>query len=151
MKALIGIDRSRCSQYAIENVCRRQWPTGSEIELLAVLHSGVPFLPDPTFMLAAAYEHDKLLLENAAPYLLDDAASRIRAACPALRVTTRVVEGSPAETIVAEARRWGADVIVVGSHRRGFLRRLLRGSVSRAVSRRATCPVQVVTAPLRVH
>jgi nucleotide-binding universal stress UspA family protein len=50
----------------------------------------------------------------------------------------------PIEAIIAEARRRRAGVIVVGSRGLGFARRLMLGSVSRGVIRRAGCPVLVV-------
>jgi nucleotide-binding universal stress UspA family protein len=48
------------------------------------------------------------------------------------------------EVILEEARRWDADLIIVGSHgRRGF-KRFLLGSVSEAVAMKAHCSVVVV-------
>jgi nucleotide-binding universal stress UspA family protein len=55
-----------------------------------------------------------------------------------------VVDGDPADRIIAMAREKGADVIVIGTHgRRGF-RRWLLGSVAEAVMRRSDVPVVVV-------
>ena len=58
-----------------------------------------------------------------------------------------MLEGSPKQAIVEEAERWGADLVVVGSHGRGFWGRLLLGSVSHAVAARANCPVLIVRPP----
>lgn len=55
-----------------------------------------------------------------------------------------VVAGSPADEIVKSARMWPADLIVIGSHGRSGLDRVLIGSVAEAVTRRAPCPVLVV-------
>jgi nucleotide-binding universal stress UspA family protein len=52
--------------------------------------------------------------------------------------------GVPSERIVAVADERHADLIVVGTREAGFLERLLEGSVSRDVSRRAHCHVLVV-------
>lgn len=57
-----------------------------------------------------------------------------------------VVGGDPVETIVARASRLGADLIVMGTHRRTSLSRLLVGSVAEGVLRRAPCPVVLVPA-----
>jgi nucleotide-binding universal stress UspA family protein len=54
--------------------------------------------------------------------------------------------GDPGESIVAAAESEGADIILVGAHRRGALGRLLMGSVSEFVSRHAPCPVLIVRA-----
>ena len=54
--------------------------------------------------------------------------------------------GKPASEIVKAAREWPADLIVVGSHGRGRVERLLLGSVAEAVTRHAACPVLIVRA-----
>lgn len=54
--------------------------------------------------------------------------------------------GKPAEEIVEAAREWPADLIVVGSHGRGGIGRILLGSVAESVARHAPCPVLVVRA-----
>lgn len=55
--------------------------------------------------------------------------------------------GKPASEIVKVAREWPADVIVMGSHRRGGVERMLLGSVADAVMRHAPCSVLIVRAP----
>jgi nucleotide-binding universal stress UspA family protein len=52
--------------------------------------------------------------------------------------------GPPAEAIVELARRRSADLIVVGTRKKGFFDRLVEGSVNQDVLRRATCDVLVV-------
>ncbi|TVP81814.1 universal stress protein [Thioalkalivibrio sp.] len=54
----------------------------------------------------------------------------------------------PDEIIIETAKRKGADMIVVGSHGRTGLGRLLMGSVSERVIGKATCPVLVVKASM---
>ena len=52
--------------------------------------------------------------------------------------------GSPAEAIVTLARQRNADLIVVGTRKKGFFERLVEGSVNQDVIRRAGCDVLVV-------
>lgn len=60
--------------------------------------------------------------------------------------------GSPIESILDEADSWGADLIVLGSHGRGFWGRMLLGSVSNGISHHARCSVLVVRSKdLEVH
>lgn len=51
---------------------------------------------------------------------------------PGLTVTSTMLEGNPAEVILEEADRWGADLVVVGSHGHGPVKRRVLGSVSQA-------------------
>ncbi len=52
-----------------------------------------------------------------------------------------LVLGVPADDIVRVANEQSADLIVIGTHGRTGLKRVLMGSVAEAVMRRATCPV----------
>jgi nucleotide-binding universal stress UspA family protein len=52
--------------------------------------------------------------------------------------------GEPRAFILDEAKAWGADLIVLGSHGRHGLDRLLMGSVSESVALYAHCSVEVV-------
>ena len=63
------------------------------------------------------------------------------------QMTPIAVEGLPAATLVAEATRRGAELVVVGSRGAGTARRLLLGSVAEGVLRDSPCPVLVVVRP----
>jgi len=66
-----------------------------------------------------------------------------------VEIDTLLEEGRhPDEVIIETAKRKGADMIVVGSHGRTGLGRLLMGSVSERVIGKATCPVLVVKASM---
>jgi nucleotide-binding universal stress UspA family protein len=71
-------------------------------------------------------------------------AARVRES--GLECQTGSVEGTPGEAIVDYATKIGADLIVMGTHGRGGLRRVLLGSVAEKVLRGACCPVLVVPA-----
>ena len=61
-------------------------------------------------------------------------------------IDQRTEMGDPAAMICSVARDLGVDVVVIGSHGKGFLSRVLLGSVSEHVTRHAPCPVLVVRA-----
>jgi nucleotide-binding universal stress UspA family protein len=61
-----------------------------------------------------------------------------------LAVTTAVAVGSPAQQILRYAEDHGADVVVLGSHGHGLVRRFLLGNVADKVVRQAQCAVLVV-------
>jgi nucleotide-binding universal stress UspA family protein len=71
----------------------------------------------------------------------------LEVANPEIRVESRIVEGEPASAILDAARDLSADIIVLGSHGRTGLSRLLMGSVAEHVVRHATCPVLTVKTP----
>ncbi len=59
-------------------------------------------------------------------------------------VSFLVWTGDPGESIVSAAEAEGVDLVVVGTHGRGKIGRLLLGSVSDHVVRSAPCPVLIV-------
>ncbi|MBK7946968.1 MAG: universal stress protein [Flavobacteriales bacterium] len=58
-----------------------------------------------------------------------------------------LVQGPTAETIVAEAHRLNADLIIMGSHGHGALFRALLGSVSEQVLRESETPLLIIPSP----
>ncbi len=71
-----------------------------------------------------------------------------RSSCKAreagVHATYLIWEGDPAESILEASIAEGADVIMLGSRPRTNLRRLILGSVSSEVAKRAACEVIVV-------
>jgi nucleotide-binding universal stress UspA family protein len=74
--------------------------------------------------------------------------SGLQARDPKVRVEHRLVVGDPASEILRAASEPRCDVIVMGTHGRTGLGRLLMGSVAEQVVRRAPCPVVTVRAPV---
>lgn len=75
---------------------------------------------------------------------LDEALAGIRPTDPQVKVARRVEEGLAANTILAVAEETKCDLIVLGTHGRTGLSRLLMGSVAEQVVRKAPCPVLTV-------
>jgi nucleotide-binding universal stress UspA family protein len=109
----------------------------------------IPTLPvtEAAVLSAQFFEDAEKAARNRAGSVIEDALAKFRAhGDRLLPVTTAIIGDSPKEAIVEEAERWGADLVVVGSHGyRGFKRYLL-GSVSQAVATRAKCSVEIVRA-----
>jgi nucleotide-binding universal stress UspA family protein len=59
-------------------------------------------------------------------------------------VVTKVLEGAPDLQINRYAADAAIDLIVIGTHARGLVRRIFLGSVSKAVVEHASCPVLMV-------
>jgi len=67
---------------------------------------------------------------------------------PNLEYAHRLLEGDPASEIVKLAKAEHADLIVLGTHGRTGIERLLLGSTAEQVLRRAPCPVLAVKEPV---
>lgn len=61
-------------------------------------------------------------------------------------VTPLLISGATVATILKEASRLNADMIVIGSHGHGALYKTLVGNVSEGIIRQASCPVLIVPA-----
>ncbi|WP_290819371.1 universal stress protein [Halovivax sp.] len=85
-----------------------------------------------------AFERGETLCERARSRVLEALDSE------AIRIETDVVPGRPAQRIVDAADDRDVDRIVIGSHGRSGVSRVLLGSVAETVVRRASCPVTVV-------
>lgn len=75
----------------------------------------------------------------------------IRRIVPPGNVTGKVVESSPKDAILREAEAMGADLIIVGSHKRTTFGRLLMGSVSAPVIEAAPCSTLVLRERASAH
>jgi nucleotide-binding universal stress UspA family protein len=82
----------------------------------------------------------------------EDLVAKAARACKAARVPceTRVqvaLAGPASDFILAEARKWRADLIVMGTHGRRGLQRLALGSDAERVVRAARAPVLLIRSP----
>ena len=109
--------------------------------LLHVLTPPSPFAP-PGGKIPSSY----LVLIDAARR---DARRRLaklleHARAAGVRARARLVAGGPAAEILKVGRGWRPDLIVIGTHGRGGVRRFLMGSVAEHVVRRASRPVLTI-------
>jgi nucleotide-binding universal stress UspA family protein len=95
-----------------------------------------------------AYEQERLFDRHSAQYLAQDWERLGELRCSGIEVHRHLEEGEPAEQILRVAAALRCDFIVMGSHGRTGLNRLLLGSVSEDVMRGAACQVIIVKAPV---
>jgi nucleotide-binding universal stress UspA family protein len=131
-------DFSPCAARAFHLACALARDHGAR---LLVLHAGRrPVAPAQRLFPANAELYQERLAER---------LGRLRADDLALHVEHRVVLGDdPAAAIVAVAGEVPCDLIVMGTHGRTGLARVLRGSVTEEVTRNAPCPVLALRIPL---
>ena len=89
-------------------------------------------------------DYEKLFARRkaAAQAVLDDARQKLSRT--SLVVNDELREGPEAESILKEAKKCKADLIVMGTRGLGALKGFLVGSVSRKVIHYSSCPVMVV-------
>ncbi|MEQ8786934.1 MAG: universal stress protein [Pirellulaceae bacterium] len=75
--------------------------------------------------------------------------SRVVPRDPQVPYEHRLLEGEPATAITRLAEELSADLIVMATHGRTGLSRLVMGSVAEAIVRRASCPVLTVKEPAK--
>jgi nucleotide-binding universal stress UspA family protein len=78
---------------------------------------------------------------------LREQLQRVRPEDPQVSVEHRLIEGDAASEVLHVAEDTKCDLIVMGTHGRRGLGRLLMGSVAEQVVRQASCPVLTVRAP----
>ena len=139
-KVLVAVDSSPLAVHAADVGAELARALGAELAFIHVVDLAVGFLPDtgvPAGELVA-------LAEKSGKELLEQFRRRLPEATVPLEFMTT---GKPAKEIVKAAREWPAEVIVIGSHGRGGVKRVLLGSVAEGVMRHAECPVLVIRAP----
>ena len=143
-RILIAVDGSRHSLKCVEFGAQVAKGVGAQVLLYHVVK---PYnLPDSLKSFAKA-EHmatiDADLLKKGAQHLLAGALSAARKA-GLKEVEIETDEGPIARSIVARAKSFKADLIVIGSRGMGDLEGMLRGGVSHRVEILAKCPILVV-------
>ena len=147
-KVLVAIDPDVLDlegEYTLSSnaVCQRALEAanrenGAELHLLTVVGAGIGSQKEADARAAHAAA-DLLKLAKGEVAGLTRRGVPVRVA----NIMAHVLRGSPAEEIVWLAANLGADLLVLGSHGKRGISRLLLGSVAEHVVRRAGCPVLV--------
>ena len=146
-KILLATDGSEFSERAARSIAERPWPAGTEIEVLSVveLHLGTAqALLEPPYV-----DNEQLALQREeamkrAETAVASAVEILSKAFPKVTESISVLLDGPKAVIIEEADKWGADLIVVGSHGHQGIERFLLGSVSEGVALHAHCSVEVI-------
>lgn len=126
-------------------------PENANVLIVSAYEDAQPIAAEPFALSAEYYQNLVDAVRKQAQTFVEDAEKIIRDKFPMAEfvISTELLSGSPDQQIVERAKEWNAELIVVGSHGRGFWGRML-GSVSDGVVHHAPCSVLVVrksTAP----
>ena len=140
MKVLAALDLARTTPDVLREA--RIWARRLSAELILIHVAD----PDPDFI---GYGAGPESVRLAVAHKFTRAHQRIEALSVELRkegldATALLLQGATAETILREADRLSADVVLMGTRARGAVRELFVGSVSKEVLRRSTRPVLLI-------
>jgi len=135
-RLLLATDLSAASERAADEAISLAVESGAQLVVLSVIEPGRLSLPGGRIL--RRMDQERASIEAG----VQDLVGRARAA--GARAAYLVWEGDPAETILAASEAEDVDVIVLGSHHRGLLGRLVLGSTSARISREAGRRVLVV-------
>jgi nucleotide-binding universal stress UspA family protein len=132
-------DFSENSRYAFQTACSLARDHDARLVLLHVMvPASAPLIDAPATDSSRSTESQEAL-KGRFPWPLPLDSDIV--------VEHRAAEGDPIEEILRMAKSLQCDMIVMGTHGRTGLRRLLTGSVAEEVLRRASCPVLAVRPP----
>lgn len=134
---LVATDFSDTSLPSLRYAAELARKFGSAIHLLYVIEDPVEFLTA-----FGGYTPDRAAFEEFAKTGLD--AWTANQDLAGVEVTKRFVHGKPSLSIILYAERHDIDMIVMGTHGRGFTSHLLMGSVAEQVVRHAKCPTLTI-------
>ena len=137
-RILVATDFAESAERALACAVQLARRHGAELVLVHV-YMDLPAYPEITAgQVEAIYEEQRAWIEAALE-------RRARAARGEGLLARAVLRTGPAASTIAEtAKDEGADLLVVGTHGRSGLDRLILGSVAERVVRLASCPVLVV-------
>ncbi|MEN8762949.1 MAG: universal stress protein [Thiogranum sp.] len=137
---LVAVDLSEMSGAVVERAaCIAQSFVGKLwlIHVAPASKSSVPFNLDRDILRTQVAKQLRLQRRQ-----LRDLANQLRR--QRIHVVTRFLSGTVSTTILAEADRITAELIIMGSHGHGNVYHALFGGVGQKVMRKATCPVMLV-------
>lgn len=137
-RILVPTDGSAGTRRAVDHAIRLAEAHGSTVHGLYVVNTA----SYASFSMETAWEGIGDMLRDEGEAAVADIRDRAESA--GVPVETAVLEGSPSREIVRYAEDQGCDLIVMGTHGRGGIDRLLLGSVAERVVRASEVPVLTV-------
>lgn len=146
-KILVAVDESDTSRHALVQAIELARKLSATLRMVHVLDMGwLPIGPEVAIDTAALSEARRGVGETIIA-AARDAARQAGFEAEAGLVETETPIQQVAEAIAREASRWGAELVVLGTHgRRGF-QHLMLGSVAEQVVRRSDAPVLLIPLP----
>jgi nucleotide-binding universal stress UspA family protein len=140
---LVAVDGSDTAKLALREAIKLAKEQRAELRLIHVIDESLIAWDASDAMVAAETVHNAL--RKAGQAIVDKALAQVRKADLKAQVVLPETFGERiASVIVKEAKRWPADLIVIGTHGRRGVDRLLLGSVAEGVVRLSAKPVLLI-------
>ncbi len=145
-RILLATDGSEASELAARSIASRPWSKGTQVRVFSAVELSISTLQafEPPMVHSQAVEEMRVQALLSAEAAIGRAREILESADVTVSEALSVLFEKPAKVIIDEARDWGTDMIVVGSHGRRGWSRLWLGSVCEAVAMHAKCCVEVV-------
>lgn len=140
-RILVPVDGSSTSNLALQEAIKLAKQVGARLELVHIYEDAV-YLVDENYF---NYEELQKTIHDCGEKMLTAAEAMAQAA--GIPVETRLIPSNNeriANILVEEAKRWQAELIVIGTHGHSGFSRLLLGSVAEGVVRIAPIPVLLI-------
>jgi nucleotide-binding universal stress UspA family protein len=148
-RILVPIDGSPTSTRGLTEAIRLAQDQHAALRLLHVLDE---LIVTPGAETVVYLDNTVDLLREAGEQILAKARTLVQqAGLEPESVILEIMGGRAADSVVAEANRWGADLIVLGTHGRRGVGRLVMGSDAEEVVRTTRIPVLLVRADAESH
>lgn len=136
---MVAVDESDLAIKALDYAAALARAVGGRLAIVHAVDVRAAIVPEVGIaseeILKAMREGGRLVLERAVQHV-----------GVGLVVSTMLVEGIVAEEITAASTKWGAGVLVVATHGRSGISRLVMGSTAESVMRHSKIPVFMVPA-----
>lgn len=140
-RVLLASDLSKTSDKAVATAVALTKLGGAKLTMLYVIET-VPRVVPQQFIDTATWDQIDAQNRRGGERQFAKLIAKVEKTCP--NVKGLIVEGEPVREIVRAARATRADLLVVGTHGRQGLTKLLLGSVAARVVASAPCPVVTV-------
>jgi nucleotide-binding universal stress UspA family protein len=140
-RVLFGTDFSRASRPAFRRAVALAHQSRGRLLIVHVMPTGMPFGAEG-YVTPRMYQEMETAIRKSAQKQLDRLVSQAKKAGVAARGL--LLSGAAPEAIASTARKERSDVVIVGTHGRTGLERLLAGSVASRIVGTAPCPVLTV-------
>lgn len=139
-KILIAVDNSTCAEKAAKAGYEMAAKFEAKVALVNIIEP-VPVTATPEMTLAPAFME---MYDNSKENSLVLLQGMQKKYSKGVKTSHLTVIDTASHGIIEEAEKWGADLIVIGTHGRTGFNHFFMGSVAEHVARKSACPVLIV-------